>query len=70
MFDEQFEDTITVECKPGNHSFIVTHWDISLHTHKALGMRCQHCLHYLSLERYDKRELYKTMGTGYDIVDC
>lgn len=49
-------------CTQGNHTYIVTSWQVGGGKEKAIAMRCQHCLMPLDLEEIQSAEWNKEQG--------
>ena len=49
-------------CELGNHTYVVTAWQIGGGKEKAIAMKCQHCLMPLDLTEIDSAEWAKTQG--------
>ena len=46
-------------CHEGQHTYVVTAWQIGNGKEKAVAMRCQHCLMPLDLEELNSAEWSK-----------
>ncbi len=49
-------------CELGNHTYVVTTWQIGGGKEKAIAMKCQHCLMPLDLTEIDSAEWVKKSG--------
>lgn len=49
-------------CLEGNHTYIVTHWQVGGAQQKAQMMRCQNCLMPLNMQELESIEWAKKEG--------